>query len=69
MGADWTPDGGAGLLHKPIRLSPVFNTQARNSSELPDVVRDQPKVEAYGMGRNQQIHRTNRLPLFLKRRP
>ena len=50
-------------------LHPVLDLQAGNSAEFFDVVRNQTHVQAQGVGRDQQVHRADRLALPLKRRP
>ena len=48
------------IVGERILFNPIFNAQSAHSFEFPFIIRHEPNAKTQGMGRNQQIHGTNR---------
>jgi hypothetical protein len=48
------------IVGERILFNPIFNAQSAHSFEFPFIIRHEPNAKTQGLGRNQQIHGTNR---------
>jgi hypothetical protein len=48
------------IVGEKILFNPIFNAQSAHSFEFPFIIRHEPNAKTQGLGRNQQIHGTNR---------